>query len=87
MEEILGLLPTLPIWLSIPIVLGGLLVVLAPKVLDLLRHLSAWNRSYEREKKLLELLKLRYEIETLKKEKELPDIPDGSHRVVPAGHK
>lgn len=74
MEDFLKLLPNLPSWLSIPIILVTLLTILWPKIIQTIRETSKWTRVYEREKKRLELLKLQYEIEAFKKEKELQDI-------------
>ena len=65
-----------PKWLSIPVVILGLLLTIWPKFFQVLRETSLWNRAYELEKKRLELLKLRYEIEVIKKTNELSDIKD-----------
>ncbi len=83
MDEILKFLPTLPIWLSAPIIIGAALIVLSPRVVELMRNLSAWHRAYDREKKRLELLKLHYEIEAIKKNNDLTKAPTPSFLAGP----
>lgn len=71
-----SILANFPKWLSIPIIILGLLITAWPKFFHILKETSLWNRSYELEKKRLELLKLRYEIEAIKKTSELSEITD-----------
>jgi hypothetical protein len=74
-DEVAKVLPALPVWVSVPILLITLLATLWPKLVQTIRDLSSWDRNYQREKLQLELLKLRYEIEALKKDKGLETLP------------
>jgi hypothetical protein len=74
--DISKLLPSLPEWLSLPIIIVVLIVTLWPKIIQMVQELSSTSRAYAREKQRLELLKLRYEIEAIKKEKSLEKIDE-----------
>ena len=78
MDEIAKVLPSLPLWFSIPIIVVANVVAWWPKIQQALTELSAERRRYEIERRRLELLKLRYEIEALRKEKGLDLLPDPS---------
>ena len=73
--DITKLLPSLPEWISLPIIVFAALVTLWPKITAILKELNRDSRAYASEKQRLELLKLRYEIEAIKKENGLEDIP------------
>jgi hypothetical protein len=77
MDEIYKLLPSLPSWITIPIVFLTIALSLVPRIYGVFGDLTARSREYKRENERLTLLKLRYEIEALKKDKNLPDLPDG----------
>jgi hypothetical protein len=72
MSEIKDIIPLLPEQWATALAAASGLLLLVPKTFDALR--SARGYSYEREKRQLQLLKLRYEIEALRKEKGLEDL-------------
>ncbi len=74
--DISKLLPSLPEWLLLPIIIVVLIVTLWPTIIQMVQELSSTSRAYAREKQRLELLKLRYEIEAIKKEKDLERIDE-----------
>ena len=76
MDGIDKLLPTLPSWISIPIIVTSLALTLGPKIYELFSQFTSRSRAVKREKDRLDLLKLRYEIEALRKEKNLDLIAD-----------
>src|SRR5215470_15852599 len=84
MDDFSKLLPSLPSWITIPIVLLTVGLSLVPRIYQVFVDLTARSREYKRENERLTLLKLRYEIEALKKDKNLQDLPDGlSDRTPP----
>lgn len=86
MDEITKLLPALPLWVSIPIIIVAVVVTLWPKILQAITEFSAASRTFQREKMRLELLKLHYEIEALKKDKglaEMPPLLDNTPAIAP----
>ena len=74
--DITKILPSLPEWISLPIIVVTALVTLWPKIVTVFKDLNRESRAYVSEKQRLELLKLRYEIEAIKKDSELEDITD-----------
>ena len=64
-----------PDYVSRSVILLTIAILLGPKILELLNEAASWYRGYHKEKQYLELLKLRYEIAALKKEKGLEDLP------------
>ena len=78
MDEIAKILPNLPLWFSIPIIVVANVVTWWPKIQQAITDLSSERRRYEIERRRLELLKLRYEIEALRREKGLDQLPDAS---------
>ena len=72
--DITKLLPSLPEWISLPIILMVIIVTLWPKILLIIKDLNSSSRVHEREKQKLELLKIRYEIEAIRKENGLDEI-------------
>lgn len=74
MDEFVKLLPSLPQWLSIPLILLTVVAVVWPKVVQTVREGGKQRRAYELEKQRLELLRLRYEIEVLRKQHGLLEI-------------
>jgi hypothetical protein len=83
MDELAKFLPALPLWVSVPIIVVAIIVTLWPKILQAITELSAANRAFRREKMRLELLKLHYKIEALKKEKGLDDRPPSASEMAP----
>lgn len=71
MDELTKLIPNLPEWISIPLVIIVLLLGLWPKIRRVFRDLSSTYRAYEVERRRFELLKLRLEIEVIVKEHSL----------------
>ena len=74
-QDAVKLLPPLPLWVSIPILVVTLFTTMGPRLIQTVRDLNSRDRAYQRERQQLELLKLRYEIEALKKEKGLEPLP------------
>jgi hypothetical protein len=74
--DIEKVLPILPRWMAIPVILLTILLSLGPQLSKWVSSLTGRSRAYQRERERLSLLKLRYEIEALKKEKGLVDIPE-----------
>ena len=72
--DITSLLPSLPEWASIPIILLIIVVTLWPKILLIIQEFSSNSKEFKLEKQKLELLRLRYEIEAIKKENKLDEI-------------
>jgi hypothetical protein len=70
------ILPILPRWMAIPIILLTIILSLGPQLSKMVSSLTGRSRTYKRERERLSLLKLRYEIEALKKEKGLIDIAE-----------
>lgn len=64
-----------PLWLAILVVIG-LVLRYGPSTIQSWRALEKRNQKYEWEKKRLELRKLRYEIEAIKKSGQLPELQD-----------
>lgn len=76
MDGIEKILPTLPSWISIPIIVASIVLTLGPKIFDVFVQLGSETRALKREKDRLELLKLQYEIEAFRKEKNIDAISD-----------
>jgi hypothetical protein len=76
MTEALKYLTVLPTWLLVPLSMLIVFLVLWPKFVQLYRDISARHRQFDEEKRRLELLKLRYEIEAIKKQHGLGDVAD-----------
>lgn len=74
-------LDKIPLWLALSLVLGVSIFASLPKVFDTWQKANAYNRWYERKKKRLELLKMHYDIEALKKEKGLATLPGDSENL------
>jgi hypothetical protein len=83
MDDISNFLPSLPSWVTIPIVLLTITLSLVPRIYQVLTDLTAHSREYKRENERLTLLKLRYDIEALKKDKNLPDFPEPASSRMP----
>ena len=64
-EELTTLFPGLPGWVPVAFTLGMVVLGLWPKISQVISDLSAGDRQYRAEKRRLELLKLRYEIEVM----------------------
>jgi hypothetical protein len=75
MPEALKYLQGMPAWIAMPIVVVTLLLTLWPQIRQMIADLKAVDRSLENEKRRLELLKLRYEIEAIKKANGLKSLP------------
>lgn len=82
MSEAFKYLADLSPWVTIPIVLSTIFVTLWPKVHQVFLDLNADNRAFENEKRRLELLRLRYEIEALKKSNDLADLSEDLHPLI-----
>ena len=76
MDDLAKILPTLPSWISLPIICLTIVVTLWPKLLQFWKDLSSSQRTHDSEKKRLELLKLKYEIEAIKKQVGLENLAD-----------
>lgn len=76
MQEAIKYLTNLPLWFALPVVITTLIVTLWPKVFQIILDLSVNSRLFQKEKRCLELLKLRYEIEAIKKTNNLSDLND-----------
>lgn len=76
--DISNLLPSLPEWLAIPLILIAVFVWLWPKMAGVIRDFRTSSRVHVLEKQRLELLKLRYEIEAIKKENGLFELQEDS---------
>jgi len=74
MEQAFQYIGNLPPWISIPIILLTLLTTLWPKIYQIILDLSRNNRVYLNKKRNLEIKKLHYEIEILKKNNNVEDI-------------
>jgi hypothetical protein len=74
-DEFAKLLPGLPRWLSIPLILITVVAAIWPRIVQTIREGSKQRREYEFKKQNLELLRLRYEIEVLRKEHALLELP------------
>ncbi len=61
-------------WVAIPIILLTLFVTLWPKIYQVFIDLNADHRAFKNELRRLELLKLRYEIEAIRKSNDLDKI-------------
>ena len=75
MSEAFQYIANLSPWAAIPIVLVTLFVTLWPKIYQVFLDLNADHRAFHQERRRLELLKLRYEIEALRKSHDLAKIP------------
>jgi hypothetical protein len=82
MPETTSLPASLPPALSIAIIILTTIVSLAPKLFAMFSDVSGESRSFKREKERLNLLKLRYEIEAFKREKDLKDLTEPERHVV-----
>ncbi|WP_413989345.1 hypothetical protein ACMDCR_25750 [Labrys okinawensis] len=82
MSDIQTLLPTLPQWLSAPLILLSVSVALWPGLSQAVIDLTAKNRHQKQERSQLELLKLRYEIELYRKQNDLERLPEDTHLLV-----
>ena len=80
MADPLQYLLTLPPWVAIPIILVTLIVTYLPNIYQVFHNLNTENREYQNERRRLELLKLRYEIEAICKTNDLKQI---SEQVLP----
>src|SRR5437660_6322283 len=76
MPETTSLPAGLPPTLSIAIIILTTVVSLAPKFFAMFSNFSGGSRAFKREKERLDLLKLRYEIEAFKREKNLEDLTE-----------
>ena len=74
MDQAFKYLSDLSPWVAVPIILVTVFVTLWPKVYQVIMDLSADNRRFQNEKQRLELLKLRYEIEAIRKSNGLDQI-------------
>lgn len=88
MEEIIkSLMPRIPLRLAIPLAVLVFFLLVWPKFREVIRDLSAELRRYERERRRLELIKLRLEIRGLVKQHQLEfdeqEVIDRT--IVPAG--
>ncbi len=74
--DVFKLLALLPPQIGYPFILFTVFMILAPKIAELIKDVTTWRRSYQREKLDLELLKLKYEVAKLKKEAGLDEVTD-----------
>ena len=86
-----ALVPRLPTSLAIPAALVLILLLAWPNIRIIWQDIIPFYRSYSREKMRLELLKLRYEIEAIRKKNKLPDLEQhakglASIRVIDRAH-
>ena len=70
-----------PFWLTVSISIVAFILVNAPKLLEVWEKTRVFNREYEHQKKELELLKLRYEIEVLRKDNQIEDWENKSQNL------
>jgi hypothetical protein len=71
-----ALLPKAPSWLLVPGTIILLLLFAWPSLQEIWRGLIPSYRAYAREKRRLDLLKLYYEIEAIKKDHQLVEVPE-----------
>lgn len=71
-----ALLPSIPAWMLWPIAVVGLVLFLWPRIQSILLDFVPSRRAYRRAKEALELQKLRYEIEAIKREHSIEDLGD-----------
>ena len=75
MPEALKYLLAFPAWIATPIVVVTLLLTLWPQIRQMIADVTYTDRKLEHEKRHLELVKLRYEIEAIKKANGLESLP------------
>jgi hypothetical protein len=77
MDDISKLLPPTPWYVAVPIAILTVTASLGPKIVKMFGDLNSESRRFKREKERLSLLKLSYETESFKREKNLADFtPD-----------